>query len=266
MDVVLKGLHLSVGESIAKSTKSLNYKREINTMRLKFLDLTDNGSNIILAVVAATLLVAVDLGFGLISFLRENIGFKLFPDQTPTNILPAVIFCIYSFFGIVGILCASRFDLPSWWHPATDSSQSRQITTRVVLIGVTLVVFNTIVNVANSTKILESSHWLSLITPQTAIGLGLHAAFTEEILFRLFLFPVAAWIAWHFLHSRKDSLIIGAIVSSSLFGLMHGAAFFVAFVLGFPMIYIYYHRGLLPAIIVHFLADGIPFVIIALSV
>jgi len=235
-------------------------------MRLKFLDLTDKRSNIILAVVAAVLLVAVDLGFGLISFVKENIGFKLFPDQTPTNILPAVIFCMYSFFGIVGIFFASRLDLPSWWHSGTNSPHSQQINSRVVLFGTALIVFNTIVNVANSAKILESSHWLSLITPQTAIGLALHAGLTEEILFRLFLFPVAAWIAWYFLHSRKDSLIMGAIVSSSLFGLMHGPAFFVAFVLGFPMIYIYYHRGLLPAIIVHFLADGIPFVIIALIV
>jgi len=235
-------------------------------MRLKFLDLADNRNNIILAVVSAALLVAVDLGFGLIPFVRENIGFKLFPDQTPTNILPVLIFCMYSFFGIVGILCASRFDLPSWWHSGTNSPHSRQITTRVVLIGIMLVVFNTIVNVANSTKIVKSSHWLSLITPRMAIGIALHAGLTEEILFRLFLFPVAAWIAWHFLHSRKDSLIIGALVSSFFFGLMHEPAFFVAFVLGFPMIYIYYHRGLVPAIMVHFLADGIPFVIIALSV
>ncbi len=39
----------------------------------------------------------------------------------------------------------------------------------------------------------------------------------------------------------------------------------MAFFTGFVMIYIYYKRGLVPVMVVHFFADAIPFIIISMK-
>ncbi|MBU7047700.1 MAG: CPBP family intramembrane metalloprotease [Theionarchaea archaeon] len=227
--------------------------------------------NFLIAVLAALLLALIDLEPGALEILSSKTIF--IPDQTPASLLPVIAFFLYLFFGSMGIFLASRLNLPSWWRPGTDSPQSRRTTIYVVLLGIIIVILNTAINVGSvlmigEAQIEQSSFWLFSVTPKTAVALSLHAAITEEILFRLFIFPLVALTAWYFLHSQKESLVIGAFVSLVLFGLMHPGLprFLIAFTLGIPVIYIYYNRGLIPAMITHFAADAIPFVIISLIV
>ncbi len=172
--------------------------------------------------------------------------------------------CLYIFLGIVGIWAALRLNLFIWWN-SQDWKNSGE-TVIIIALGAIIVVLNTVVNVswqiAGYPDISESSHWILSITPQSAVALSLHAAVTEEIMFRLFFFSAAAWTASHFLN-RKKTLITGAVISCFLFGLMHSGNFLFPFFLGFIMVYIYFHRGLIPVMLIHFLADSIPFVIIS---
>ncbi|MBU7009856.1 MAG: CPBP family intramembrane metalloprotease [Theionarchaea archaeon] len=88
---------------------------------------------------------------------------------------------------------------------------------------------------------------------------------TIAVSFRLFLFPVIAWAVAYFLHSQDASLITGALVSSFFFGLIHpGFGFITVFLIGLALVYIYYHRGLLPAMIAHSFTDAIPFTLFIL--
>lgn len=95
------------------------------------------------------------------------------------------------------------------------------------------------------------------------MALAFRAAQNEEVIFRFFLFPLVAWGVRHFVRSRRVSLVTGAMASSLFFGLIH-PGFFPAFLMGLALVYIYHQRGLLPAMVVHFFTDAIPYVLVSL--
>lgn len=171
---------------------------------------------------------------------------------------------LYLAAGVVGLYCASRLGSPHWWRPGTDSDSQAQQTLLTLLLGVAVVAANTFITVVYRDQAVQAAPWITLLTPRTALALSFRAALTEEIFFRLFLFPLIAVILLYFLHSKEISLIIGAFVSSLVFGLLHlPSGFFLAFFVGLALVYIYYQRGLVPAMVVHFFADAIPFVILS---
>lgn len=227
--------------------------------------IADNKIHVAILIGAVALLVVADSEPGVSSIIQDKA--ILLPSDVSVATALIAVACLYIFFGIVGMWAASRLDLPVWWRSRDSEKFSKKAL--IIALGVVIVVLNMVVNVgsvvqmAGHPDVVESSHWIS-ITPRTAVALSLHAAVTEEILFRLFFFS-AAWTASHFLRSKKDALITGAVISCFLFGLMDPGVpwFLFAFVLGFPMIYIYSRRGLIPVMVIHFLADSIPFVIIS---
>ncbi len=96
-----------------------------------------------------------------------------------------------------------------------------------------------------------------------AFFLSLRAGITEEVVFRLFLLSLSAWITLRIFHNRRGAIGVGVLVSSLLFGLIH-PGFILAFLMGLAMAYIYLEAGLLPAMLVHFLGDFVPFSLWAL--
>lgn len=68
------------------------------------------------------------------------------------------------------------------------------------------------------------------------------------------------WGVLRLLGSKRAPLIIGAVMPTFFFGLTHGG-FLSAFFIGLALVYVYHQRGLLPAMIVHFFADAIPYVL-----
>jgi membrane protease YdiL (CAAX protease family) len=134
-----------------------------------------------------------------------------------------------------------------------------------VLLSLSVVVSNTLINFAYRNQDEQSASWLTSLTPETAIALSFRAALSEEIIFRFFLFPLATWLSKHFIKSHQASLVVGAMASTLAFGFIHGAGFAVALLTGLVLIYIYHQRGLLLAMIVHFFADMVPFVLLSMT-
>jgi len=143
----------------------------------------------------------------------------------------------------------------------------RQKTYIVALLGLLVVICNAVLNlvfyVAYRDQASQVSPWLILLTPETALALSFRAALNEQVVFRLFLFPLILLIIRYFTHSQKASLVIAGLASAGLVGFIH-PGFVQAFLIGLALIYIYYERGLLPAMITHFFADTIPLVLISL--
>jgi hypothetical protein len=104
---------------------------------------------------------------------------------------------------------------------------------------------------------------LTALSPEIAIVGWFCAVWCEETLWRFFLFLVVAWAFTHLLRSHRASLVIGPVVPTFFLRLIH-PGFWSEFLIGLALVYIYYHGGLLPAMIVHFFTDAIPFTLVSL--
>lgn len=169
--------------------------------------------------------------------------------------------------GWVGMFFARRVSSPVWWRSNYDLPVLRQKTRVLVLLCLLVVVCNTVLNfvyyVAYHDQALQVSPWLILLTPEIALALSLRAALNEQVVFRLFLFPLILLIVKCLTKSQKASLVIAGLASAFLVGLIH-PGFVQAFLIGLALVYIYHMRGLLPAMITHFFADAVPLVLISL--
>jgi membrane protease YdiL (CAAX protease family) len=209
-----------------------------------------------LSILAATALIVV-LDLMIVPIFRNQNLWGSYREAAVSHIIVGdIAFALGA--GLVGLLVVSHLGLPIWW--SHNDEHSSQISLIVIVLGASLVLINLIMYMTNLDQ-LASCSFLTMFAPKTAIALSLRAALTEEIFLRLFLFPAIAWVVMHFL-KRELSLIIGGVVSSVYFGLIH-PGFFLAFFVGLALVYIYYYKGLLPAMIVHFLADAAPFVYLA---
>ena len=165
--------------------------------------------------------------------------------------------------GLIGFFFAARVGFPWWWHSAERSAQGFEETLYVLFSGISLIIINTAINLSGWEQV-QQMFSTGIFTPRIAIGLSLQAAVNEEIIFRLCTFSGITWLAYHIINSHQKALICGAIASVFFFALFHhGPGRVLAFSLGFILVYIYYKRGLIPAMIVHFFADAIPFLLIS---
>jgi hypothetical protein len=207
----------------------------------------------------AVLVVAVDAMLMPILtrfYLQDSIAIVLIYDFSVTLMA-----------GCAGVFLTRRAGLPLWWRASNDSPVLRQKTYIIVLLSLFVVICNAVLNlvyyVAYPDQALQVSPWLVSLTSETALALSLRAALNEEVFFRLFLFPLILLVMRYCTHSQKASLVIAGLASATLVGLIH-PGFVQAFLIGLALIYIYYQRGLLPAIVVHFFADAVPLVLISL--
>ncbi|MBU7030488.1 MAG: hypothetical protein HXS48_26385 [Theionarchaea archaeon] len=206
--------------------------------------------DIVIVTAIALFVVALDV---VMIFLYDQM-------VTALVVVLAADFSICLIVGVAGIYFASRVGFPLWWSPSTDSPRSQQTSFITVLFGVTVVVGGMLLVFY---RIIWSPmlQWYASFTLGTAIAFSLKNALYSEILFRLFIFSLIVWIGDR-LSSRKYSLILGAIASAFL-GSFQGLLFSAPlFLIGLLSVYIYYQRGLLPAVLVRFLAGAVPFIII----
>jgi len=185
--------------------------------------------------------------------------------------IPAMIFfsdfVVVLLAGLAGTFFAPRVGCPLWRRHSINSSKPRRAAYFSSILGLSVVVINTVVNLVQFTgyrsHTLQVSPWLALLTPETALAISFRAALNEEVLFRLFLFPLVAWIVGRIVHAQELSLVTGALASSMVYGLIH-PGFSIAFLVGLALVYVYHRSGLLSAMTVHFFADAIPFVAISM--
>jgi len=212
--------------------------------------------NPISILMVAAMVVAADVA--VMPILRQS----LYRRASPTTIF-AFDFSSVLLTGLAGLFFAPRVGSPCWWRPGDNSPASWKVTFIAALLGLAVVVSNTLIFVANRNQVAQQAPWLTSLTRETASALALRATLTENIVFRLFLFPLAAWVVGQFIRSQRTSLIVGALGSALMFGFIH-PGFVVAFLAGLALNYIYYQRGLLPAMMVQFFGDAIPFVLLSI--
>lgn len=192
---------------------------------------------------------------------------KYVPSKAPTVAVLVWDFGTVLVAGLAGLFLAPRVGSPIWWRQGDSSRTSRRAILLPVVLGLVVVAYNSLsvvgYTLAHHDQMAALAPWSTALTPGSAIVLAFRAALNEEIVFRLFLPAVVAWIAGRLVHSQRTALIIGALASAFAFGLIH-PGFFAAFLMGLAFVYIYYQLGLLPAMIVHFSADAIPYTLVSL--
>lgn len=160
---------------------------------------------------------------------------------------------------LLGRKTVKLMDFPVWQKKYYWEIDKRQFLISV-LIGSCIILLNAMV-LLNSD--ISSIAWLKFSKFHQPYLLALRAALTEELLYRFFIFSFIAEIVCRVFNSRAFGIISGTLISSFLFGLLH-QGFYLSFVFGLGLCYIYKNNGLIFVMGVHFLADFIPFMLIYL--
>ncbi len=213
-------------------------------------------------VVVAALVVGCDV---LMIPLRQSAG--KYPYDQPLIILQlARGFVTVVAASLTGLFLAPRVGSPLWWRPGDGSRASRWSTVIVVLFSLAVVAYNSVSVLAYAVfypgQMAALAPWIEQMSPGIAIVGSVRAALYEDTLWRLCLFNVATWGVLRLLRSRRASLTIGAVVPTFFFGFTH-AGYLSAFFISLALVYIYRQRGLLPAMIVRFFTDAIPYVLVS---
>lgn len=146
-------------------------------------------------------------------------------------------------------------DLVVWY----DKKKLMYIKHYIVLIVLALgiIVPNTI-NGYRYSNLPVDAHWFYFSNFSEPLFLSLRAAIQEELVFRLLLIPLIVSYSSRIVKTKTNAALLGVILSSIAFGIIH-PGFYFAFYCGLLLGYTYYKYGIVPAFIIHFLADVIPF-------
>ena len=161
---------------------------------------------------------------------------------------------------IVGKRYIAKAGFPLWWKRNNSISILKQLLFMSML-GLAIIIPNTLIYYANQ-NLTDVTPWLNFSSLKDVIFLALRAGLQEEILFRLFIFPTTVYLAGRVITSEKSKMLIGVLITSLIFGLMHGGVNIPAIVFGAILAYTYYKNGLVPVIIIHFLANAIPWILL----
>ena len=164
---------------------------------------------------------------------------------------------IISFFAIfIGKMAANVVGIPIWQTKYETINKQHLLIS--IIIGVIMIAINTLIWNNNNADTVTWARFTDYFEP---IYISLRAALIEELFFRLFIFSVVMLLVRKVSKSDIIALIAGALLSSIFFGLYH-QGFYLGFLYGILLCYIYKHNGLVLAMIIHFLSDAVPFVVI----
>lgn len=175
-------------------------------------------------------------------FLQANIG------DANTLIFADVIIVFLA--AVIGRRFAKDSGLPVWRR----SHYSKNVYISV-LIGICIISLNTYILCSYNT---DEISWLKFASAYQPLFLAIRAAITEEVVFRLLIFSFIIKLANKISKSNNVCFILGALISAAIFAMLHNGSF-ISFIFGIGLCYIYMNTGLIPAMIVHFLADAFPF-------
>lgn len=211
---------------------------------------------LVTALCPALLTAAADAG--LLPVLRASLY-----RGASTRAILCIDFGIVLAASIVGWFLARRGSFPVWWREQETSAAPRQLVLGLLL-AVVVVVGNTLIWFAARGRIAALAPWVGLVTPPTAILLACRGALTENVVFRFFLFPLVSLAVIRGGCPQPATLVLGALVSSAAFALIH-PGLMVAFLAGLALVYLYCRYGLLAALVVQFVGDAVPFVLLSHS-
>lgn len=171
--------------------------------------------------------------------------------QTSFDIL-LLLFC-----GLFGIKLANKLNL-SIYYPDKEKINSRKLIYIIIYLSVLVVIVNEFSwLIYSKSNILP--YWVTKLNFVTAISISLRAAIYEEIIFRLF---VITFLIYYFrkIMSEFKSVLTSILISSIIFSFLFHSGSIISLANGLLLGMIYYNIGLMPAIVVHFFADVIPFI------
>ncbi|MGE5630140.1 MAG: type II CAAX prenyl endopeptidase Rce1 family protein [Caulobacteraceae bacterium] len=190
-----------------------------------------------------------------------------------TNISPnnePVYSALFDFFmlilcGLLGICMISQAGTPFLSKYEVENSSKTLIKSWLieVLISCLLIAINTYAWYISYQQAARYLPWVSNLTPLNAVLFSAKAALLEEIIFRLFIFSLLLFVLKNFFNSDKIKVILSLVISALLFSYLLHSGSFVSSIAGVILGYIYYSKGLVPAMAVHFIADCIPFVMVS---
>jgi membrane protease YdiL (CAAX protease family) len=196
-------------------------------------------------IILSIIVMAIDLTLG--SFIQMNLN-----EEIVSKILIDVLIIILT--GYIGLRLVSKVNFPLWWRRYSRKSNKKQVVI-LIFLGLAIIIPNTLIYYF-SQNLITTIPWLSFSNLKEPILLALRAGIQEQIVYRLFIFTLATYLVNTIIDSKTKSVMIGIILSSIVFGLLHG--FYFAYLSGALLAYIFYKNGLIPAMIVHFLADAVP--------
>ncbi|QUH26208.1 CPBP family intramembrane glutamic endopeptidase [Serpentinicella alkaliphila] len=207
-------------------------------------------------------LLGVTLSVAFINFALSSFFIEKLKQPIYQNILSDGIIILLA--GFLGMHLALKHNLPLWWRRIKDISLFKQFIS-ITSLGLIMIISNSIIyyyHLSVNENSIASIPWLQFSNMKEIILLSLRAGITEEIVFRLFIFTFAVSTVRKIIHRDDFSIVIGIIISALSFVLLHGGFNIVIFIYGIILAYIYLKNGLVPAIIVHFLSDAIPWAIL----
>lgn len=193
------------------------------------------------------------INIGLVSFIQDKLNEGIFEKILADIIIIVIV-------GFIGKHFASKVGFPLWWYRNMSVSFKKQFFV-LIMLGLVIIIPNTLIYYFNQNYVSTVS-WLNFSNFKEIVLLSLRAGLYEEILFRLFVFTLVTCLVTKVIKSKQKSIIMGIIISSFIFGLIHGGVNIQASIFGGTLAYIYYKNGLVPAIIIHFLADAIPWTLL----
>lgn len=189
------------------------------------------------------------INIGLASLITDRLNEVLF-EKVITDILVILVA------GFSGKFIAFKVGLPLWWYRNKSESLTRQLGI-IALLGLFVIIPNSLIYYFNQ-EYISTVPWLKFSSLKEVVLLALRAGLYEEILFRLFVFSGVIFLIKKITDSSQKQLVLGIVISSLLFGFMHGGINIQASILGGILTYTYYKNGLIPTITIHFMADVIP--------
>jgi|Deesub1362A_J573_1020465.scaffolds.fasta_scaffold11512_1 membrane protease YdiL (CAAX protease family) len=184
-------------------------------------------------------------------------------------------FCLFFGTSFIGLKLADKVQLIGLLTNAKIklNDKMKKFIIYGILIGILLGALNTFIyfQVKNSPNLPE---WLKTFhgVYDTFI-LSARASLMEETIFRLFLFSLLVWGGmkvrekWKIFEkglNYKTVVIIAIIVSSGLFGVMHGSGFIIASIAGVILAIVYWKAGWESCVIAHFIGNFMAFSIVFL--
>lgn len=199
----------------------------------------------------AVLTVLVDIPPAKTIYPNQNLIEKVFSD-----------FIFVMFFGLPGIYLTEQAGTPFLSRGKTDKS-SLDSWVFIALLSFAIIILNTFAWYVSYRQAAGYLPWVRFLTPLNAVLLSAKAALSEEVIFRLFLFPLLIFVLKNFTNSIRIQVISSLIISAFIFSYSLHSGSPVSFVAGIIIGHIYYKKGLGAAMVVHFIADCIPFVMLS---
>lgn len=163
--------------------------------------------------------------------------------------------------GFIGLVLADKLNL-FIYNPSKEFIKgSSKTVSLILLLSILLVTANEISWVLYSkTGVLPE--WALGLNFPSAILISARAAIYEEIFFRLFLMTTIIYLLKNII-SYKKSVLIGISVSALIFSVSIHSGSMISFASGLLLGFIFINTGIIPAILLHFVADAVPFITLA---